>query len=292
MISILMITYGRDRELFETLKDINRYGIKEKIELIILDNNENNKLQKKIEEIVDNENITLSYYNDGFNYGVALGRNFIIKKAKGDILITLDDDIEIESIDKIILKVKNYFRDLSIGAIAFNIKNYETRCSLSYEIPHGNKTLDFSKNLYTYYFIGAGHAIKKEVFNKVGYYPDDLGKYGGEERDLSFRIIKYYKILYASDIIIYHKRALNGRMPQKEENYFRYRNQLIVLNRYLPFVYRWTSNFMWSMWYLLKKKGSLNEIFKVLKEVSQLKREIIDKETLKYIKDVQGRLFY
>ena len=249
MISILVITYGREEELIKTLTDINSYN-KEVIELLILDNNDTNKLENYIKKIFkENKKIILRYFNNKINYGVALGRNYLIERAKGDILITLDDDIEIEDINDLIFKVKNYFeKNSEVGCLAFNIKNYYTKNRLRHEIPHGNKKLNFEENLFTYYYIGAGHAIRKKVYNKCGLYPEDLGKYGGEERDLSFRILeKNYKILYVADIIIFHKVSPNGRMPKIEEEYFRYRNQLIVLNRYLPLKYRVSSNIIWSI---------------------------------------------
>ncbi|HHF2125348.1 TPA: glycosyltransferase family 2 protein, partial [Haemophilus influenzae] len=169
-----------------------------------------------------------------------------------------------------------------VGALAFNIKNYFTRKALSHEIPHGNKKLDFSQNLLTYYFIGAGHAIRKEVYQKAGFYPKDLGLYGGEERDLSFRILEAgYQILYASDIVIYHKVSPNGRMMRKKENFFRYRNQLIVLNRYMPMRYRLTSNFVWSIFYLVKMNGEILDIVKVLSEIFSLKRKVVSDKTIR-----------
>lgn len=294
MISILIITYGREKELIETLENISKYS-GEKIELLLLDNNENNKLENAIKEVfLKNKNIIFNYYSEGINYGVALGRNYLISRAKGDILITLDDDVEVEDIDELVAKVKKYFEsDKDLGCIAFNIKNFFTRERLRHEIPHGNKKLNFENSLETYYFIGAGHAIKKEVYEKCGNYPEDLGKYGGEERDLSFRILeKNYKIMYVADIVIYHKISPNGRMPKEKENYYRYRNQLIVLNRYMPQPYIYSSNFIWSVYYLVKNKGEIKEIIGVLQEVKKIKKSIITQNTLRKIRKMKGRVWY
>ncbi len=293
MVSILIITYGREEELIETLNNINNYN-EEIIELLILDNNDTNKLENYIREIFkENKKIILRYFNEGINYGVALGRNYLIKKAKGDILITLDDDIEIENINNLVFKIKKYFREnTQIGCLAFNIKNYYSRERLRHEIPHGNKKLNFEENLFTYYYIGAGHAIKKEIYDKCGLYPDDLGKYGGEERDLSFRIIENnYKILYAADIIIFHKVSPKGRMSKKIEQYYRYRNQLIVINRYMPLKYRISNNFIWSLYYLLVKNGKIKEVFKVLKECHNI-NSIESKKIIERIKGLRGRIWF
>ncbi|MFR9020186.1 MAG: glycosyltransferase family 2 protein [Fusobacterium sp.] len=292
MNSILIITYGRERELLDTLKCFQNYKDK-LLELLILDNNETPVLKDKIFKTLKNEKIKLRYFNDGKNYGVALGRNYLIEKAKGDILITLDDDIEIkENINNFILKIENYFlNNKDIGCLAFNIVNFYSKKHLRHEIPHGNKRLDFNRNLKTYYFIGAGHAIKKEVYDKVGLYPNDLGKYGGEERDLSFRILeKGYGILYTADTKIYHKVSPNGRL--REESFNRYRNQLIVLNRYMPKVYRISSNIIWTLFYLLKGKVKIKDIKKVFNELKTLKKETISLETLEKIKKMKGRILY
>ncbi|HHW3262919.1 TPA: glycosyltransferase family 2 protein, partial [Haemophilus influenzae] len=272
MISLLIISFGRYQEVLETFACVNKYH-GNKIELLFLDNNPERELEADLSSIVENNSgILFSYFHTGENLGVAEGRNFLIEKAQGDILITLDDDVEIEDITLLIQKVTDYMaNNAKVGALAFNIKNYFTRKALSHEIPHGNKKLDFSQNLLTYYFIGAGHAIRKKVYQKAGLYPKDLGLYGGEERDLSFRILESgYQILYASDIVTYHKVSPDGRMSKEKENFFRYRNQLIVLNRYMPRIYRYSANLIWSLFYLIKKSGTLKEVIEVFHDLSLL----------------------
>lgn len=294
MLSILIITYGRYQELLETLGSINRYS-GESIELLLLDNNSSDKLKLECESVFSsNSKIEFTYFNDGINYGVAKGRNYLIEQAKGDILITLDDDIECEDITQLVNNVRCYFsNNKNVGALAFNIKNFYTREALRHEIPHGRKDLDFTRNFNTYYFIGAGHAIRKEVYEKVGLYPLDLGLYGGEERDLSFRILEAeFDILYASDLVIYHKVSPNGRMTRKEEDYYRYRNQLIVLNRYMPQPYRLTSNIIWSIYYILYKKGKFSDIAYIFSEVKKLKLCTVSNATLSKMKLMQARILY
>lgn len=293
MNSVLIITYGRKQELLDTIKCFKNYN-GALLELLILDNNRTDELKNKIFNILNtNKNIKVKYFNDGKNYGVALGRNYLIEKAKGEILITLDDDIEVEeNISEFIKKIENYFsKNKNIGCLAFNIINFYSKKSLRHEIPHGNKKLNFNKNLNTYYFIGAGHAIKKEVYSKTGLYPKDLGKYGGEERDLSFRILEHgYDILYTADLKIYHKVSPNGRL--KEEQYNRYRNQLIVLNRYMPFPYQISANIIWTLFYLLKRKIVVTDVKKVFKDLKNLEKKSISKITLKKIKKMKGRIWY
>ncbi|MGL5231368.1 MAG: glycosyltransferase family 2 protein [Cetobacterium sp.] len=289
--SILIITYGREKELFETLIDISKYK-KNDLEVLLLDNNLDSSRKEKIEQIFKNSSINFDYYHDGKNYGVALGRNYLIEKASGDILITLDDDIQIENINELVEKTEKYFNaDSEIGCLAFNIKNYYTREALKHEIPHGNKKLDFSKNLETYYYIGAGHAIKKEVYKNCGVYPDDLGKYGGEESDLSFRIIQKYKILYTSDIKIFHKVSIDGRMKKEDEEYLRYRNKLRVCKKYLPNKYYYMNFVIWTIYYLIKNRNVKN----IIKNISDQNNPILqklEKSHVENLKKLKARLYY
>lgn len=290
--SILIITYGREEEFLDTIKQISNYK-KDDIELLILDNNSENHLEKYVNEILTNCSFDYKYFCEGINYGVAKGRNYLIQKALGEILITLDDDIEIEDINILINKVDYYFNENSdVGCLAFNIKNFYTKESVSYEIPHGNKRLDFKNNLYTYYFIGAGHAIKKSVYDKVGMYPEDLGLYGGEELDLSFRIIENkFKILYTADIIVYHKASPNGRMGSKKQSFYKYQNRLKVIYRYMPKMYVKSNIAIWSAYYILKS-GNIKGVIETLNILKNMDRNEISKETVKYLKEVNARLIY
>lgn len=289
--SILIITYGREEELYSTLNDLTNYKESD-LEILLLDNNVDNSRQEKIENIFRKSPINLKYYHDGNNYGVALGRNYIIEKAEGEILITLDDDVHIFDINDLIKKTERYFKEnKEIGCLAFNIKNYYTKKALRHEIPHGNKKLDFTQNVETYYFIGAGHAIKKEVYKECGLYPSDLGKYGGEESDLSFRIIKKYEILYTSDIEIFHKVSPNGRMARSEENYFRYRNKLRIVQKYMPLKYKITNILIWSLYYLMKER-KIVKIYRVLKENQMVEKKTITKKEIEKLLKLKARLIY
>lgn len=292
--SILIITYGRETELYETLKDVSAYS-DEDLEVLLLDNNETDIRKEKIAKIFEKSKIKLRYFHDGKNYGVALGRNYIIERSKGDILITLDDDIEIKNINLLLQRIEDYFKKMSeVGCLAFNIKNYYTRIALRHEIPHGNKKLDFSQNLETYYFIGAGHAIRKKTYEECGKYPDDLGKYGGEEEDLSYRIIEKYKIQYCADLEIFHKISPNGRMRREEENYWRYRNKLIVRNRYLNKKSITINWIIWSIYYFLVKKGKIKDILKVKKEMKDMETLSAERKEsiLKKLKALNARIIY
>jgi GT2 family glycosyltransferase len=82
-------------------------------------------------------------------------------------------------------------------------------------------------------FSECGCAIRKEVFDEVGFFWDSLF-FGGEGEELSLRIWDAgYRILYSPDSIIYHRVSQNQRVEGCERQYYTLRNMLyIYLLRY------------------------------------------------------------
>lgn len=60
----------------------------------------------------------------------------------------------------------------------------------------------------------------------------------------------------------------------------------------MPMRYRLTSNCVWSIFYLVKMNGEILDIVKVLSEIFSLKRKVVSDKTIRYIKFVDGRLYY
>ena len=294
MISIITPSYNSKEYILETIKSVQNQSYKNWEMIIIDDCSRDGTLE--LLEILEKEDSRIKIQKNSENKGPGFCRNLGFKVASGEYICLLDsDDVYIENINYLLERVEEYLKVEKIGALAFNIKNYYSKKPLSHEIPHGNKKLDFNKNLETYYYIGAGHCIRKSTYERAGVYPKDLGIYGGEERDLSFRILgEDLEILYCSDIVIYHKVSPNGRMALDKENFYRYRNQLMVLNRYMNFIPRWSSNILWSLFYYLKKGGKIQYIFQVLREVNGLERYPLEKRKKieKKIKSLKGRIYY
>ena len=87
MISLLIISFGRYQEVLETFACVNKYH-GNKIELLFLDNNPARELETALSSILENNSsILFSYFHTGENLGVAEGRNFLIEKAQGDMMM-------------------------------------------------------------------------------------------------------------------------------------------------------------------------------------------------------------
>jgi GT2 family glycosyltransferase len=145
------------------------------------------------------------------------------------------------------------------------------------------------------YYVGAGHAISKKVFEKCGVYPEDYF-YGKEELDLSLRAINNdFKLVYNPSIEIFHKQSPKGRQKNDEKWTQVYRNRLIISYKYYPLVYKLISNTLWFIKILLITRSikiPINAIKRYKKARSDLNKNILSTNAIEYIKKHSGRLYY
>ena len=292
LISFVVITYNRKELLEEALYSIQSQDYWP-VEIIVVDNNSLDGTDVLVKEKFPK----VQYIQLNRNRGVA-SRNIGIKRAKGDILVFVDDDAILKN-KNAFLKIKKAFAESStLGILAFKIVNYFSRRIERKEFPHRNKKLDPNKQFETTYFIGAGHAIKKEVFKKVGFYPEDFF-YGDEEIDFSFKVIDAgYKIVYFPEVTVFHKQSPKGRLPYKERWQRILENRIKLSIKNLPWRYVLSRTLVWTGFVLWKMKFNLEivlqaywNIFKRRKTILS-ERKVIGKEAVSKIKKLQGRLYY
>jgi GT2 family glycosyltransferase len=270
MISIGVLTYKRNDDLIATLKTIvETSSNKDNIELIIVDNN----LISAESDILSTIDLPTTwrciYDHDGKNKGVAGGRNRIVELSTCEIIIFLDDDICDFDISDIIYKTNmSFFEEPLLGALAYKIIDAKTNNINDNEFPHKDKRKKEEKLFFSSYFIGAGHAIKRSCFDQVGGYPNDIGLYGMEEVDLSYRLIsKGYCIKYNGDISITHKRSPSGRFDNNTIVYNAFYNKCLIATKYLKLKYFITHLIVWGGVYVIKTKN--------IKELARVYRFLI-----------------
>ncbi|NNC95218.1 MAG: glycosyltransferase family 2 protein [Chitinophagales bacterium] len=298
--SFVIISFNRPQETIEVVQNIleieNVDGFSKEILVI---NNGSEKSYGSFEAYLDNLNHEdrqkVIYIDHPENTGVAGGRNIGIKKATGNYLFFIDDDAEFEEnfvLPFTLEKFKEYEKD-NVKLIGFVVKNYYDG---SLDLPVKDKSKAREKEFLNNLFWGGAHVIKKEVFDDVGLYTDEFF-YGMEEYDLAYKTLDAgYRILFTSSINVLHKVSPEGREPERTKFRRMLENKVLVAYKYLPKRYVLSHLFMWSFFYLYKSKGHITgfiKIFTSLKERSKnTERNVISKETIKYIRSVKGRLWY
>ena len=302
-ISILIISYNRPEDALSLLENLQEQNeLNANVGEILLLNNASTVSYKMIENFKEaNPNFPLIYFVNDENAGVAKGRNILIKKAKFPLLLVLDDDVVFAE-KNAIAKIANLFQkpqylENNTAVITLNIFYFETKERQKEALPHKNYEEYKDKNWFlTYYFTGAAHLMKKEIFEKTGFYPSDFF-YGMEEYDLSYRIINAdYSLAFDADVKVFHKESPKGRLANKEKLKMMWFNKSKVAFTYLPTKYFYTTAFSWSIFYLKKTGFDVKGFFETWKKIKAIPENVskkrIDKKALNYLKKVKARLWY
>lgn len=191
------------------------------VEIIAVDNGSEDgtaeylQKQTKIISVFLPDNNGIAGYNAGFS------------KARGEYLLILDDDscpINLAGIDHT-LQTLDQRQD--IGLIAAHIQSPDGSPQWSWHLPKST-TLTRSP-----FFIGCGFIIRRDLFAKIGWYPEDFFLYQNEI-EVSFQVrLQGYDIFYDPDCIIVH-RGIPSERPGSRRIFFPTRNTLWLLRRYYP----------------------------------------------------------
>jgi GT2 family glycosyltransferase len=301
-LSIIIITYNRPDDVLLLLKNIAIQKDAERLleSVIIIDNN-SAVSYSEVNTYIATQPLPFQYIHSDENLGVARGRNKAVALAKAPIVITIDDDAYFKESDALVkiesLFASDYAKEHNVGVFCFKVFYGSTGELQTTAFPHKKIDKYRSKARFlTSYYIGCGHAIRKEVYDQAGIYPTDFF-YGMEEYDLGYRILDLgYRIAYDDSVTIIHNESPLGRTPHAEKMQMLWVNKSKVAYRYLPFKYFMTTVLMWSVQFLKKTSFNWRLWFvgwnKIINIPRTETRHAVSKQTLKYIKNVEGRMWY
>jgi len=288
LISVCILTFNRSYYLGRLL-DILRLLTYTPMEIIVIDNcsSDNTEL------LVKNDYPWVKYARSGENVGAA-GRNLGFEIARGDIIVTLDDDIE--GIDDISIgKIVDIFRGRTrLGALNFQVINSESGKVCNW-IHHCEVESFHDKEFATYEITEGAVAFRRDALAMAGYYADYFFL-SHEGPDLAFRVIdKGYEVLYSGDIVVRHLIAKEGRSEWRRY-YFDTRNQLWVAARHFPFYYTFiyllrglSSMLVYSIrdgFFLYWVRGVIDGLLGLRRAFTD--RKVLSKATMRFIRDIDS----
>jgi GT2 family glycosyltransferase len=289
-VDIVIATYNRAETLRETIGNVlaSAPGFEN---LYVVDNASTDHTRSVIGSFADNRLIAV--FNDQ-NLGAAGGKNVGLRRSKADIIVVIDDDAVFSCDNPVGEVVRIFEADERLGLIQFKIINYQTGKVLRYEFPGDHPDAEQDNSFNIGYFIGAGHAIRKSMLERVGYYPDDFGLYAHEEIDLSYRAINHgYSMRYEPSVAVLHKKAPGGRLPANAVLHQLLLNRMIMSRKYLPYRYALVNNLLWIAKTLFNSRSPLL-IVEVFREYAIRRASIIPAvlthHALRYMKKYNGRL--
>lgn len=298
-VSVLIGTRNRPQSLRRCVESVYEQSYDD-IEILILDNSPESNTCNELHSFLDDPRVDCTHINEG--YGVAKSRNWLMERASGEIFVTIDDDAVFEDEDAIRRVVAGFESDIGIQAfkIVDHPENNEERIIAPVPQAHTD-AVDLDEAFDTSYYVGGGHAIKREVIERCGDYFDGL-VYGGEELDLSYRAVDAgYSIKYNPGVVVHHypePSMIDGDNTGSSEIFYRVQNRLYLAYRYLPAKYLPTYLSVWLGYFgvqALKNREVgeyLHGVQSGLKVCSEVDRAPIEKDAAGYINQHHGRLWY
>lgn len=190
-------------------------------EIIAVDNGSNDgtaeylSSQTGITALLLDDNSGIAGYSKGF------------EQAQGEYILVLDDDSCPADLDGIARVIERMDKTPTIGITACYIEGLDGKPQWSWHLPL-QQILGPSP-----FFIGCGFVIRRDLFKKIGWYPDPFFLYQNEI-DVSFKVRQLgYDILYDPACVIIHRGIPNQR-PGWRRVFFPTRNTLWLIRSYYP----------------------------------------------------------
>ncbi|WP_372757314.1 glycosyltransferase family 2 protein [Mariniflexile sp.] len=247
-LSFLIVTKNRPDDLVFTLNKLKNLIESSVHEVLVFIDG-----CSKTEAVIDGYN-WVNWTVSKESISASPARHILYKKAKGKIIIGLDDDAHPISNDFITTIVSEFGENQNLGIIAFQ----EIRGLFKSDV-EALKRAKLSQSYFTNDFVGCGFAIKKEVYHATNGFPVWMDIYG-EESALAIEVLDLgFDIKYNSNIIVNHRVDVEKRKFQKR-NYFRFEKQLINSMKYYLIYYKNPSIKILKLLFHNFKKYALSDI--------------------------------
>jgi GT2 family glycosyltransferase len=298
-VSILIATSNRPDAFERCLRSVI-YQTYENIEVIVLDYSEDINTCEQAADIIANAPVKCTHVKEP--YGVAGSRNWLMDQASGDIYVFIDDDACFADNHAIERVVDGFEKD--VGIQAFKIIDNPDKDGGRPVVPitrSKKSNLKLDEHFRVSYFVGAGHAFKREIIEECGDYKSDL-MYGMEELDLSYRAIEHgWTIRYNPAVVIHHypgSPVINTESTGYSELHYKVANRIYFAVRYLPARYVLIYMCIWLGYYAIQAVQSLSpkEYLSGIKRGVQLarsnERTPMSSRSIEYLRENHGRLWY
>ena len=225
-LTIVFLNFNRLEDTIKTAIQLKRLCYNRcDIEIIAVDNGSTDGTTQFLESQSDwivsltlKENLGIEGLNRGF------------EMAAGEYIFVLDDDshpLNIGTIDMLMQCLDSYE---DIAAIACKIESEDRTPFQTWHIP--DKITDsFCESPA---FVGCGFAIRRDIFEKIGWFPAKYFLYQNEIY-VAIKIRQLgYKIYYNPECIVVHRNSPIGRAGWRQV-FYPTRNTIWLLREYAPF---------------------------------------------------------
>jgi GT2 family glycosyltransferase len=223
-LSIVFLNYNRIQETRYTLAQLSHL-LKDRhdVEVIAIDNGSTDGTGAFLQTQTDWVRVICLPTNTGIT-----GYNKGFKQAKGDYLLVLDDDshpVDETTLDRIIQCLDTR---ADIGIVACRIESLAGEPVYTWHLPKDDAPGPSMA------FVGCGFAIRRTLFEQIGWYPGEFFLYQNEIEVAIQVICHQYKIYYDPNCRVIHRQSPQGRTRWRQV-YYPTRNTIWVIRRYFPY---------------------------------------------------------
>jgi GT2 family glycosyltransferase len=289
-VSIVVLNYKRLSALRQTLESVvaQRYSRKE---IIVVDNHS----EEDVAGLVRQFGSDIRLIELESNLGACGGRNVGIRAAQGDLIITLDNDINFMSPDAVDTAVRLFDENPEYHVLAFQLRDPQTGELRIREWCHPKDWRQFANEQFaTHFFVEGAAAYRRVVFERAGLYFEPLFVYH-EGWDLGLRILDQgYRILYTPEIQVLHLMAPEGRGSNSRPFFLFTRNYIWVAYRDYPMLagLKFLSFRLAMMAYFALRKGHFSAVLKGMRDgisgCRQIRRAPVQTKTIKYVNSLES----
>jgi len=226
-VSVVVLTYNRRDMLCQVLSNVGSQTIRDK-EIVVVDNNSTDGTYVTVRNRFPDVTVIRTEQNLA-----AAGRNVGIRKTRGDIVVTIDDDIFFRDKDAL-GTICARFRKGNVDALCFKIVDPIEGKVLPNNWYHPRVIRQQADVEFETDYISEGAvAFRRDVFERAGYYPEDFFL-GHEGYDLALRMIDCGCVIrYCPQVTVIHKHSFKSRERWRNP-YYDTRNMIWLLVRNYP----------------------------------------------------------
>lgn len=218
-VTIVIPTYNREELVQKTLGSLEKQTYpKNKFEVIVVDDGSADNTERVVKEIIKRKKLDISYFKQE-NKGPAAARNIGIKKAKGEFIYFVDDDIELSPTCLAEHMRSHEKQDVAVLGYTVWSDNIEVTDFMHFVAPNGflfnYASIKHPQNcgygcFWTNNISLHKHWLKEDLFDET-FYPEK-GKPIMEDAELAYRLSKKgLRIVLNKKALAYHYHRLEEK---------------------------------------------------------------------------------
>ncbi|PIE67707.1 MAG: glycosyltransferase [Deltaproteobacteria bacterium] len=220
-LSIVVLNYNRLTDTRLTMGHLRSIvGDRRDVEVLAVDNGSTDGTRAFLKTQADWARIFLLENNIGIG---GLNRGF--RHADGDYIMVLDDDShprDSVTIDRIIDRLD---RSPRVGVVACRIQYPDGKVFRTWHLP------DTDRPGLSMAFVGCGFAIRRDLFERIGWFPERFFLYQNEI-ETAIRVLRSgFEIQYEPSCRVIHRESASGRTTWRQV-YYPTRNTIWIVRRY------------------------------------------------------------